>query len=176
MTIDITLISVAVLGLLGTVLSAYLTNRTNIKNQKEFLKLELDKIRINSEVELNKIRIQNQFEIQHKLIDYEIKQKSLIFANYSYCASRLKYTGHFYRSEHYEYLKTYNETCTIISSDELLQQIKVFHNNLNKSRSDSLAYDEQFGTQLNLLNDLFSKEIQLCKLQLSNTTTQEQAK
>lgn len=170
---DWDIIIVAVLGLLGTISSAYLTNRMNIKNQERIIKLEIDKQNISNEAEYKKLKLQKQIEIQQELINSEIDKKSKIFADYSYYASLLRYTQEFYRPTHHNYLNAYNLVCQNTENSSILLDIHRIHDYLNKNRTDSLYYDEKFEQLLDKLNEKVVIEIRLNKSQLKNIDTQE---
>lgn len=170
---DWNVIIVAILGLFGSIFSAYLTNRINVKNQERIIELEINKQRLSNESEINKIKIQKDFEITNNLINYEIKYKSEAFSNYSYFASHLKYSNNFYKTTHYDYLKAYNQACTATNNENVLSCIHKVHTYININRMNSVAYDTEFEELLDELNKAFISEIQQYKVQLKNINTQE---
>lgn len=149
---DWTMIITSCLGIIGTVSAAVLTNWLNTKNQKELGKIEL-----------SKQKEENAFQLKKEILSNELNRLISVFNDFSSNASRLRYSGDYYRDIHYKYLDAYNKATTITDNPKVLSAIDSLNKYLMVQRTNNLSFDAEFEKLLSNANLSFREEIQLHK-------------
>lgn len=147
----------ALIGIIGAVAGSFLTNWQNSKNLAEQRKNELEKQ-----------KMQYEYQMKSEILNTEFNKLIISFTDYSAKAYKLRYSGKYFRDEHYEYLDAYNAVSTSAIDPYTLQCIDAVHSYLLIHKKTDINEDKTFDELISDLNSAFREEIQRYKEQLTH--------